>query len=86
MTFFSPSARDKTGMDIELIEMTMQHHLGVEAPDGWVLCLCCQTFRGPVFHRRHVASLIAAGEMCEPKCRHPRHKVDPEQFDGEADA
>jgi hypothetical protein len=63
-------------MNVELIELTMQHHLGCPSPEGWVLCLCCQTFEGPVFHRRHVASLIAAEEMCEPECRHPQHKVE----------
>lgn len=76
-TFVSASVRDKKGMDAELIELTMQHHLGCQSPEGWVLCLCCETFEGPVFHRRHVASLIAAGEMCEPECRHPAHKVLP---------
>lgn len=61
----------------ELVEATLRHHLPMAHPDGWVLCTCAETFEGPVYHRRHVASLIVAGEMCEPECGHPIHKPCP---------
>lgn len=58
-----------------LVEDTLRHHLSIQSPDGWVLCTCGEVYEGPVYHRRHLASLIVAGEMCEPGCRHPQHKV-----------
>lgn len=63
-------------LDVEVIEATLQHHLPAKNPAGWVLCMCGETYEGPVFHRRHVASLIAAGETCEPVCHHPSHGDD----------
>lgn len=45
---------------IEVIELVMRSHLGVQFDDYRVLCLCDVglTFEGPVYHRQHVAAEI----------------------------
>lgn len=63
-------------LNVSKIENTLQHHLPAKHPDGWVLCGCGETYEGPVYHRRHVASLIASGDKCEPGCKHPEHTSD----------
>lgn len=40
------------------LELLLGKHLPLPLPSGAVLCLCHQTFTGPVYHRRHVAELV----------------------------
>lgn len=43
------------------IEKVLSQHQRMDLPDdGGILCLCAETFGGPVWHRRHIVGVIRA--------------------------